>query len=209
MPTFFLLFRCIANPCFLLALSGFAFFGSALAVAETNSLNTANAVVKRQMPQDYVIVPGDVLDISVWREEGMSSKVLVLPNGSISFPLVGNLMVGGMTPDQLRDELKSRLGPFLSAPEVTVSVLSSNQKVYVVGKVNKPGEFPIPNRISVMQVLSMAGGLTPYADRDDISILRRTGKDDIRFNFNYEEMESGENLGQNILLQNGDVVIVP
>jgi polysaccharide export outer membrane protein len=169
----------------------------------------ANPAVTSQIPHDYRIVPGDVLEISVWREEGMESKVLVRPDGQISFPLVGNLPAGGRTVDEVRSELKSRLGEFLSSPEVTVQVLNSNQKVFVVGKVAKPGEIPMLNRISVLQALAIAGGLTPFADRDDISVLRRTEKGNLRLPFDYDTVESGENLDQNILLQNGDVVVVP
>lgn len=163
----------------------------------------------RDLPRDYRIAPGDVLEISVWREEGLANKVLVRPDGGITFALVGNVQAGGLTLEQLRTELKTRLSEFLTAPEVTVAVLNSNQKVYVVGKVNKPGEFPVFSHISVMQALAMAGGLNPYADRDDIVILRRTEKGEIKLPFDYDAVESGEGLEQNILLQNGDVVVVP
>jgi polysaccharide export outer membrane protein len=177
---------------------------SALAAPET-----ADASALREMPHDYKIVPGDVLEISVWKEEGLINKVLVRPDGGISFPLIGNLIAGGLTVDQLRGEIRGKLTEFLSEPEVTVSVVNSNQRIYVVGKVAKPGEFPIASRVTVMQALAMAGGLTPFADGGDISILRRTAAETLRLPFDYDDVESGENLEQNIPLQNGDVVVVP
>lgn len=184
-------------------------FWLGLALAAPASADTANPAVPGELPYDYRIVPGDVLEISVWREEGLEQKVLVRPDGGISFPLIGNVAAGGLTVDQLRGEIGARLGEFLSAPEVTVSVVNSNQRIYVVGKVNKPGDFPILNRVTVMQALAMAGGLTPFADRDDIAVLRRSGQENLRLPFDYDSVEDGENLEQNVLLQNGDVVVVP
>jgi polysaccharide export outer membrane protein len=184
-------------------------FWLGLALAASASADTANPVVPGELPYDYRIVPGDVLEISVWREEGLAQKVLVRPDGGISFPLIGNVAAGGLTVDQLRGEIGARLGEFLSAPEVTVAVVNSNQRIYVVGKVNKPGDFPILNRVTVMQALAMAGGLTPFADRDDIAVLRRSGQENLRLPFDYDSVEDGENLEQNVLLQNGDVVVVP
>jgi polysaccharide export outer membrane protein len=181
----------------------------ALALASPLSGHAANPLVTGEVPHDYRIVPGDMLEISVWREDGLNQKVLVRPDGGISFPLIGNVAAGGLTVDQLRDEIGRRLGEFLSSPEVTVSVLNSNQRIYVVGKVNKPGEFPMFTRVSVLQALAMAGGLTPFADRDDIAVLRRTDKENLRLPFDYDSIENGESLEQNILLQNGDVVVVP
>jgi polysaccharide export outer membrane protein len=183
------------------------FLGFALATPVFGDM--ANPIVTGEVPHDYRIVSGDVLEISVWREEGLNQKVLVRPDGGISFPLIGTVAAGGLTVDQLRGEIAARLGEFLSTPEVTVSVVNSNQKIYVVGKVAKPGDFPMLNRVTVMQALAMAGGLTPFADRDDIAILRRAGKENLRLPFDYDLAEDGENLEQNILLQDGDVVVVP
>lgn len=171
--------------------------------------DTGNPSPQGQLPYDYRIVPGDVLEISVWREEGLNNKVLVRADGGISYPLIGNAVAGGLTVEQLRGDLKDRLAEFLTDPEVSVSVVNSNQRVYVVGKVNKPGDFPMPSRISVMQALALAGGLTPFADRDDIGVLRQNNTGTLRLPFDYDSAESGEDLRQNILLENGDVVVVP
>lgn len=171
--------------------------------------DAGNPSVVGQPPYDYRIVPGDVLEISVWREEGLNNKVLVRADGGISYPLIGNAIAGGLTVEQLRGDLKDRLAEFLTDPEVSVSVVNSNQRVYVVGKVNKPGDFPMPSRITVMQALALAGGLTPFADRDDIGVLRHDGPGTVRLPFDYDSAEAGEDLRQNILLENGDVVVVP
>jgi len=162
-----------------------------------------------QVAPDYRIVAGDVLEISVWKEEGLTNKALVRPDGGISFPLVGNLQAEGQTAEQLKKELAKRLAEFLSDPAVTVSIISTNQKVYVVGKVNKPGEVPLTSHITVTQALSMAGGLSAFADEDDIKILRRSGNQTISLPFDYKSVSDGEDLEQNIELINGDVVLVP
>jgi len=169
----------------------------------------AKATVVRDLPQDYRIVPGDGLEISVWKEEGMSSKLLVRPDGGISFPLIGEMNAAGLTVSQLRAELVKRLGGLISEPDVTVSVTGSNQKIYVLGKVNKPGDFPMFSRLSVMQALALAGGLTTFADRDDIKVLRQVGGRTETFHFDYDDVADGEELEQNILLMNGDTVVVP
>jgi polysaccharide export outer membrane protein len=158
----------------------------------------------------YGIQPGDVLGISVWREPDLEREVLVRPDGGISFPLVGNLEARGKTVSALTAELTKRLGRFIPDPEVSVSVNQiTGNRIYVLGRVNSPGEFAVMRPVSVMQALSMAGGLTPYAEREDIKVLRGTGDAQQSISFDYNAVERGESLGQNILLQPGDVVVVP
>ena len=161
------------------------------------------------VPYDYKVGEGDLLEISVWKEEGLTKQVMVRPDGGLTFPLVGDVQAGGMTVDQITDELIKRLSNYMSDPAVNVAVVTVNQKVYVVGKVNKPGDFTTPARIDVMQALAMAGGLTPFADADDIKIIRREHGREITFSFDYDEVTAGESLEQNIVLQRGDVVVVP
>lgn len=173
------------------------------------SADAANPAHVLEMPYDYHIVPGDILEITVWREDGMNQKVLVRPDGGISVQLIGTVAAAGLTVEQLTDEIAARLSRFLTAPAVTVSLLTSNQKIYVLGKVNKPGEIPMLKRVTVMQALAIAGGLAPFADRDDIAILRRSGKENLHFPFDYDSVRDGEKQEQNLLLQDGDVVVVP
>lgn len=172
------------------------------------SADAANPTPLLQMPQDYRIVPGDVLEISVWREEGLTKQVLVRADGGLSFPLVGDLAAGGLTVEDVRATVTDRLSEYLADPVVSVSVITTSQKIYVVGKVNKPGEFVTPGRVTVMHALALAGGLNPFADRDDITILRQRGDQTTPLPFDYDAVAAGEDLEQNILLMNGDVVVV-
>lgn len=167
------------------------------------------AAPKASVPSTYIVDAGDVLAISVWKDEGLDKQVLVRPDGGITFPLVGEIHAGGMTVDQIAAEISKRLSEFLSDPAVTVAVMTVNQKIYVVGKVMKPGEFVTPARVDVMQALAMAGGPAPFADTDDIKIIRRTQGNTTTFEFDYDAVASGDKLEQNILLNRGDVVVVP
>lgn len=158
----------------------------------------------------YQVEPGDVLEISVWREEGLEKQVVVRPDGGLSFPLVGNVQASGKSIEELQTEVSDKLKRFIPDPSVNVAVLKlDGNKVYVIGKVNRPGEFPATRRVDVMQALSMAGGMTPYAAANKIRILRREGGKQTAIPFAYGDIEKGESLEQNILLKAGDVVVVP
>lgn len=158
----------------------------------------------------YTVQPGDVLDVSVWREEDLQRPVLVRPDGGISFPLVGELNAKGMSVAEIDDEITKRLAKYIPEPEVNVSVQQVvGNAVYVVGKVNQPGQIVAARPLDVMQVLGIAGGLNRFADSDNIKILRRQGGRQQAIRFDYDAIEQGENLEQNILLEPGDVVVVP
>ncbi len=158
----------------------------------------------------YFIGPGDTLEISVWKDESLSRQVIVPPDGVISFPLIGDIDVANLTVKDLREVVKRKLSEYVPDATVTVIILQFNSlRAYVIGKVNKPGEFPITMETNVMQILSMAGGLNPFASKNKILILRRKNTETVKTPFNYEEVLKGENLEQNILLQRGDVVVVP
>jgi len=158
----------------------------------------------------YQIGPGDVLNISVWKEEGMQLEVLVRPDGEITFPLAGEIKAGGLTTKALSEELVKKLKKYIPHPSVTVSVIQSvSNKIYVIGKVNRPGEFVATGYMDVLQALTMAGGLTPYAESDEIKIIRRTKTGTKMKLFDYDEVVSGERLDMNIILKAGDTVVVP
>ena len=160
--------------------------------------------------QGYGLEPGDVVRISVWREEALDQGVLVRPDGGISFPLAGELNAKGKTIGELSDEIAQRLSEFIPNPVVTVSLQQNEgNRVYVTGRVNQPGVFLINRPVDVMQALSMAGGLTPFADRDGIRILRRQGNMQVTIPFDYKQVQQGLDLRQNIVLQAGDTLIVP
>lgn len=158
----------------------------------------------------YQIQPGDVLQVSVWKETDLTSEVLVRPDGGISFALAGELPAAGHTVAELTALLEQRIRKYEPDAAVTVSVkLASGNRVYVIGKVNHPGDFPINRPIDVMQALSLAGGATPFADTNAIRILRRDGAHETSISFRYGDIEHGRKLAQNILLQSGDTVVVP
>lgn len=158
----------------------------------------------------YVIGPEDALEVSVWRDETLKSAVLVRPDGGISFPLAGDFIVAGMTAAQVRDELVRRLEKFVPEPVVTVTVVRvSSVRIYVIGRVNKPGELPLGRNIDVLQALSIAGGLTPFASEDEIRIIRKIDGKPVSIPFQYSRIRKHGDLSQNITLQSGDVLLVP
>ncbi len=160
--------------------------------------------------KDYVIGPGDVLDISVWKDETLTRSVVVLPDGKISFPLIGEVAAGGKTVAQLKKDIQEKLVPFV--PDVTLSLevkQVNSMLIYVIGRVNAPGRFVLNVNVNVLQALSMAGGFNPFAKRDKIKIFRQEGDKTHIFHFQYDSVVDGKQLEQNIMLKRGDVVVVP
>ncbi len=158
----------------------------------------------------YTLNPGDVVEISVWKEEGLIREVLVLPDGTITFPLAGTVKASGLTANELQGELVERIKAYIADPVVTVSVKAIlGNKFFVVGQVNNPGEFVVGHYTSVMQLLSMAGGLTPYASEDDILIIRHRNEKAERLPFRYGDVKRGKALETDLILKPGDVVVVP
>jgi len=158
----------------------------------------------------YVIQANDVLEIFVWKEPELTRKVLVRPDGRISFPLVQDLQAAGISPAELKEKIQDRLKEYLTAPNVTVIVEAiQSYRIYVVGKVQKPGALAIEKPITVLQALALAGGFQDFAKESEITILRSYGKETIVFDFNYRDVIKGRLPEQNILLRSGDVVVVP
>jgi polysaccharide export outer membrane protein len=183
---------------------------AAKAVVTESTANTSSATAEAIADPSYKIGPEDVIEISVWKEEGLKKEVLVRPDGGISFPLVGEIQAAGRTAEQIRSYIADELRKSINDPVVSVSVLKvAGNRIYVIGRVNKPGEFVAGRYIDVLQALSMAGGLTPYAAENDIKVLRRRGGKEEVFKFRYSDIRRGNNLEQNITLQGGDVVLVP
>ena len=173
------------------------------------SLLIANAVVFAA-ESTYQIGPGDVLEISVWKDESLTRKLVVPPDGILSFPLIGDLDVKYLTVTDVRKAITKKLSEYV--PDATVSVILLNLnslKAYVIGKVHKPGQYAITMETSVMQILSMAGGINPFADGNKILILRQINNKTVKIPFNHDQVMKGDNLQQNILIQRGDVVVVP
>lgn len=165
------------------------------------------------LPQEiteYVIGAGDQLGISVWRDDHLSRTVVVLPDGKISFPLIGEVTADGKTVAQLRKELEAKLARFVTDSSLSVEVKQSNSMlVYVIGRVNTPGRQNLFAPTNVLQALAMAGGLNPFADKNGVKVLRQQGGRTVAYPFDYQEVSQGRHLEANIELQRGDVVIVP
>lgn len=187
---------------------------AAAVVATSPAAAQDTAVV--QNDAGYRINGGDLLHISVYGEQNLDKDVPVQPDGGIAFPLVGNLNARGMTLKELQgtiaDNLReSQYFPNLTDNEVTVSMVkATGNSVSVVGQVRAPGTFAYDTQLDVMQALSLAGGLTPFASKSKIKILRRDqAGTQTAILFDYSEVEDGEQLDKNILLRGGDVVVVP
>ena len=158
----------------------------------------------------YLLQPGDVLQVAVWKETDLTSEVLIRPDGGMSFALAGDLHAAGHTVAELTAMLEKRIRKFEPDAVVTVVVkAATGNRVYVIGKVNHAGDFPLNRPIDVMQALSLAGGATPFADTNGIRVLRRDGDRQSSIAFRYSDVERGRKLEQNILLQSGDTVVVP
>ncbi|MFW5444439.1 MAG: polysaccharide biosynthesis/export family protein [Methylococcaceae bacterium] len=159
----------------------------------------------------YHVQPGDVLDVTVWKEEGLQQEVMVRPDGGMSFPLAGDFIAQGKSLIEIQQVISERLSQYIADPVVTVAAKQLlGNKIYVIGKVNKPGEYIVNRYIDVMQALSMAAGVTPFSAVNDIKILRRDQNGNQQsFDFRYGDVADGENLAQNIILKSGDVVVVP
>lgn len=161
---------------------------------------------------EYHVNPGDVLEVYVWNEKDLTREVLVRPDGYISVPLAGQIAAGGHSIADIEAKLSTALGNFLKdKPTVTVSLRQgSGYKIYVLGKVNRPGEYPVVRPTDVMQALALAGGLNAFAAENDISILHREpdGKQK-SVRFRYSDVKVGEELKSNAILQSGDIVVVP
>ena len=158
----------------------------------------------------YHIGSGDVIEISVWKDPELSRNLVVPPDGIISFPLIGSINMADITVPELRKIVTQKLSEFIPDATVTVMLVEINSlKAYVIGKVNNPGEFPINLQTNVMQILSMAEGLNPFASRGNIKIIRQQDNKIIKIPFDYGQVEKGKNLEQNIILKAGDVVVVP
>jgi polysaccharide export outer membrane protein len=162
------------------------------------------------VPEGYQLHPGDILQVVVWKETDLQAEVLIRPDGGMSFPLAGELHAAGLTIAELTKTLETRIRKYVPDAVVTVAVKSvGGNQIFVIGKVNKPGEFPLSGPLDVMQALSLAGGATPFANINGIRILRRSADHQIALEFHYGDVERGHKLHQNILLQSGDTVVVP
>ena len=161
-------------------------------------------------PNEYRVSAEDVLHISVWKEDGLDADAIVRPDGGISFPLAGDVPAAGLTPKEIEVEIARRLQRYIPEAVVSVSVVKiQGLRIYVTGKVRTPGQYTVGRYIDVLQALTLAGGLTPYANASDIKVLRRENGRQVVYKFDYTDVQNGNHLDQNIALQTDDVVVVP
>jgi polysaccharide biosynthesis/export protein len=179
-------------------------------------IQTTAAIAQEAAPAtapgaDYVIGKEDVMAINVWKDAELSIKdVVVRPDGKISLPLVGDVQADGLTVKQLQDTITDKLKEYVTAPVVTVTVTKIFSKsVSIVGQVGKPGIYTIGSPMTVIELLARAGGPTIDAKTKKIKIFRKEGGKILTFLFNYNDIASGKNLSQNILLKSGDEIVVP
>jgi polysaccharide export outer membrane protein len=159
---------------------------------------------------DYTIGAGDILDISVWKEAALTKLVTVMPDGKISFPLIGPIPAKGLTVDELKVSIEQKITRYVPHPNLSVAVHQVNSLyIYVVGKVYKSSRFELNTNINVLQALAMAGGLNPFAKKSKIKIFRENPGGTLIYDFNYDEVSQGRNLSQNLRLKRGDVIVVP
>ena len=157
-------------------------------------------------PKTYVIEAEDIVSVRVWREPEMSGLFTVRPDGKISLHLVGEVQAGGLTPDQLQTKVIEALQSVMNRPQVVVAVQDVRSKRYFIsGEVNRPGQYQLVSKISIMEALSMAGGFREFANIKGIKVMR--GQE--RIKFNYKEVIKGKKLEQNIELKPGDHIVVP
>lgn len=171
----------------------------------------APAIASAQQAPDYTLNAGDQVEIAVWKEPELTKTVVVRPDGKFSFALVGEVLAAGRTLTQVQNEVTQRLQKYIPEPVVTAAVTQlGGNRIYVIGQVTKPGTYEMNPRLNVMQALSVAGGMTPFANLDGIIVLRTAqgGKQRV-LPFRYTDVAKGRNLEQNAALEAGDVVIVP
>ena len=170
----------------------------------------APAVQPVSVESTYQIGIGDVLNISVWKDEALTRDVTVLPDGTVSFPLLGLLKAAGKTVGQFKTELVERMSQYVTDPVLNLEVKQVNSLIiYVIGRTNTSNRFVLNSNVSVLQALAMAGGLNPFAKRNSIKVFRSNGGVTKTFPFQYDEVVEGRHLEENIELERGDVIVVP
>jgi len=159
-------------------------------------------------PRTYIIGPEDIIAIKVWRDPDFSGAKGVRPDGKITMPLIGDIQASGLTPARLADQLKQALGSYLKEPEIEVDIIQVNSKRYTIaGGVNRPGPYPLVQAKHVFEAINDAGGFHEFANKSKITIIRLDGT---RLYFNYDKFVKGSKdpKNVNVLLENGDTVII-
>lgn len=158
----------------------------------------------------YRLSAGDDLEVFVWREEELSRPVTISPDGTLAYPLVGELKAAGLTLSELKTQIETRIRGYIPKALVTVTLVKVNgYRIYVLGEVNKPGEYVPGNYVTIAQALTLAEGLTSYGNGGAIRVVRQRNGEELVIKFDYDRFKKGRNISTNIRLESGDVVVVP
>lgn len=161
---------------------------------------------------DYVIGPEDVVEISVWKAQDLSTITIVRPDGIISLPLIGEITASGLTAKELGELIAYKLEEYKQSPIVSVIVKEINSKaVFITGEILRPGKYPLKSDTTVIQAITLGGGFSQWAKKDKIVIIRKNplSSEGDRISVRYSDIISGKDLKANILLKSGDTIIVP
>jgi len=168
------------------------------------------SVMAQSEPPEYTIGPNDHLQVFVWKEPDLTRDITVMADGRITFPLIGETMAAGKTVNDLKEIITDKLKKYVTAPEVTVIVVQSlSRQIYTIGKLTRPGPYPLAPNMTVLQALSAAGGFAEWADTKNIMIVRNEKGKEVQLLFNYKEFVAGKHLKENILLRPNDTIVVP
>jgi len=178
---------------------------------QQGAVDQHNTSTSNRVSDDYIIGPSDTLSINVWKDSELSRIVTVRPDGKISLPLVGELEVSGLTASNVQRLITQRLTEYVSTPQVTVIVQDVKSQTFVMlGKIGKPGAYPLGKPITILEAIANAGGLQDFAKGGKIYVMRhRDGGTTETLHFDYRKVIKGKNLEQNVLLKNGDTIVVP
>jgi polysaccharide export outer membrane protein len=202
--------RRILGICLLIASTAASALAQTAATPAAKGATASPAAASADVPADYAVGPEDVLFVNFWKDPEMTGDVTVRPDGRITIPLLGDIEAAGLSPTQLSDVILEKAKKQFKDPTVTVVVKTINsRKVYITGQVANPGAFPLTGPRTVMQLIALAGGLTEYADKKNITINRTEHGKAVSVKFNYNDVAKGKNLSQNIVLKPGDTVLVP
>lgn len=176
----------------------------------TGGDRSATVAPSSRTSADYLIGADDVLDVNVWKEQELTRTLQVRPDGKISMPLLNDVQAAGLTPTQLAQSITDRLKKYLTAPQVTVMVTQINsQRVYVTGEVAHAGAYAVLPGMTVLQAITAAGGLTPFANGKKIFLMRNENGVPAKYPFNYKDVLDGRKPEQNLKVKAGDTVVVP
>lgn len=171
---------------------------------------SSGVAVAVEKPEIYQLHQGDKVLISVWREETLQKEVVVLPDGSVTFPLIGRVEVAGLSTSEVEQSITAKLKKYFPEPIVTVVIIGTDgNRAYITGKVMRPGPLVISGPTSVLQAISIAGGFDKFADESSIKVIRTKADGQVILPVNYKDIISGKNITTNIQLQAGDTLVVP